>query len=183
VSPQNLLYFVRAVALGVWVYHLVGAARTFSPVKGEHPSPSMQVFGIAIFVLTYRLFTARLQTQLVIPGLLCFACSIVLFGWARRSVRGKFFSYIYSNDTPEFLCTSGPFAYIRNPFYTSYLLSYVGAAMMFPGMLAYVVVIVMFFFFWRATRLEERKFARSPLAADYSRYRLRTGRFIPRVRR
>ena len=180
-SSSNLIHIVRTIAILVWIYHFWGAARTFSPAKGEHPSPAMYLFVIAITILISRLFNSRLETRLVIPGLICFVASFVLFEWARRSVRGRYFSYIYSNDTPEFIWTSGPFAYIRNPFYTSYMLSYIGAAMMFPGLTAILVVVGMILFFFLAARLEERKFARSPLAREYEKYRQQTGRFIPRT--
>src|SRR5262245_37311552 len=115
---------IEAVALVVWGRHFGGAARTFKLPEGERPSPTIYFFSIATVVLGYGVFNARLETRLVIPGLVAFVGSLALFEWTRQSVRGKFFSYIYSNDTPEFLWTSGPYAYIRNPFYTSYLLSY-----------------------------------------------------------
>lgn len=180
-SLTTLRHIIQAVAILVWVRHVAGAARIFSPAKGERLSPSIQLFPIAIAILIFRLFKTPLETRLVIPGLMAFVGSLLLFEWARRSVRGKFFSYIYSNDTPQFIWTSGPYEYIRNPFYTSYLLSYIGAAMMFPGATAFVVVGAMIVFFFVAARHEERKFQGSPLAAEYEAYRCRTGRFMPRV--
>jgi protein-S-isoprenylcysteine O-methyltransferase Ste14 len=39
----------------------------------------------------------------------------------------------------------------------------------------------MILFFFLAARLEERKFARSPMAREYEKYRQQTGRFIPRA--
>src|SRR5436190_18498026 len=150
-----LRQIVQVVAIVVWVRHFSGAARTFSPVQGERPSPSIYLFSLAIFILSYRLFNARFETLLVIPGLAALVGSLVLFEWTRRSVRGRFFSYIYSKDTPQFLWTAGPYQYIRNPFYASYLLSYIGAAMMFPGLVAFAVVAAMIAYFASAARFEE----------------------------
>jgi protein-S-isoprenylcysteine O-methyltransferase Ste14 len=172
---------VEIVAVVVWVRHIAGAARTFRLPPGERPSPTIYFFTIATMILAYRVFNAPLERRLTIPGLAFFVASLTLFEWARYTVRGKFFSYIYSDDTPQFICTSGPYAYIRNPFYTSYILSYIGAAMMFPGWIAYIVVAAMIVYFLSAARYEEGKFRRSPLAADYEAYRRRTGRFIPRL--
>jgi len=180
-SLPALRQIVETVAVVVWVRHLIGAFRTFSPAQGERPSPFVYVFSLAVFVLVETVFRARLEARLVIPGLVAFIGSLVLFEWARRSVRGKFFSYIYSKDTPKFIWTSGPYAYIRNPFYASYMLSYIGAAMMFPGIPAFVVVAGMTVYFALAARFEERKFKNSPLATEYEAYRRRTGRFIPRL--
>jgi len=176
-----LRQIVQTVAVVVWVRHFTGAARTFSPPKGERPSRTIYMFTLAMGILSYRLFNSRFETRLVIPGLVAFFGSLFLFEWARWSVRGKYFSYIYSKDTPQFIWTSGPYAYIRNPFYASYLLSYIGAALMFPGLTAFAVVAAMIAYFVSAARFEERKFASSPLAAEYAAYRRRTGRFIPRL--
>lgn len=177
----TLRQIIETVAIVVWGCHVAGAARTFSPPKGERPSPTIYLFTVAVFVLVNRVLTAPLETRFVIPGLVALVGSLFLFEWARQSVRGKFFSYIYSRDTPQFIWTSGPYAYIRNPFYASYMLSYIGAAMMFPGIAAFVVVAVMIAYFALAARHEERKFQSSPLAAEYEAYRRRTGRFIPRL--
>jgi protein-S-isoprenylcysteine O-methyltransferase Ste14 len=174
---------VQIAAILVWIRHFGGAARTFSRAKGEVPSPLIYFFSMAIGIMIYGSFSTPFETRMVIPGLIGLSGSIALFEWARQSVRGKMFSYIFSNDTPEFLWTSGPYAYIRNPFYASYLLSYFAAAIMFPSIASLVVVVGMTIYFNAAARFEERKFARSPLAKEYEAYRRRTGRFIPSLRR
>jgi protein-S-isoprenylcysteine O-methyltransferase Ste14 len=174
---------IQIAAILVWMRHFGGAARTFSRAKGELPSRLIYCFTLAIAIMIFGSFKALFERRMVIPGLIGLGGSIALFEWARQSVQGKVFSYIFSNDIPEFLWTSGPFAYIRNPFYASYLLSYFAAAIMFPGIPSLVVVVGMTIYFNAAARHEERKFERSPLAKDYAAYRRRTGRFIPRLRR
>ena len=138
------------------------------------------MFSLAIAVLAYAMATATLEPRLVPPGILLLASSFTLFEWARTSIKGRFFSYAGSNDTPEFVWTFGPFAYIRNPFYTSYMLSYLAVGVMFPSLVPLVVIGVMAFFYMRMAQHEERKFARSPLAEEYAAYAKRTGRFFPK---
>jgi protein-S-isoprenylcysteine O-methyltransferase Ste14 len=174
---------VQIAAFAVWMRHFGGAARTFSRAKGETPSPLIYLFTLAIWILAYQSFRGRFEERMAIPGLIALGGSLTLFEWTRRSVRGKVFTYIFSNDTPQFLWTSGPYAYIRNPFYASYLLSYYAAASMFPGVASLVVVVGMTIYFNVAVRREERKFERSPLATEYDAYRRRTGRFIPHLQR
>jgi protein-S-isoprenylcysteine O-methyltransferase Ste14 len=181
--PLALRTVVQIAAVLVWMRHLQGAARTFSSAKGEVPSRLIYCFTLAMVILIFGAFNGPFERRMAIPGLIGLTGSIVLFEWARQSVQGKFFSYIFSNDTPEFLWTSGPYAYIRNPFYVSYLLSYIAVAIMFPGIASLVVVTGMTIYFHAAARHEERKFGRSPLAEEYEAYRRRTGRFIPRLRR
>jgi len=177
----SLRFLMQLVAVVVWARQLGGASRTFKLAKGERPSARLQLFGLAIGLLLYAIFNTQLEPRLVAPGLLCLLGALFLFEWARRSIRGLYFSYAYSNDTPEFVWTSGPFAYVRNPFYTSYLLSYIGAALLFPGWLPLLVIAVMTIVLNHLARREEQKFERSPLAADYAAYRKRTGRFIPKL--
>ena len=76
---------------------------------------------------------------------------------------------------------SGPYAYVRNPFYLSYLLAEISTVVMWPGVLgALVVALAVAYFQWLA-RFEERKFADSPVAAEYAEYAASTGRLLPRL--
>jgi len=162
-------------------YEVLGATRTFSPVKGEALSLRLQLLPIAYIIMFYQTFGPRVPPGwLAIPGLACFLSSLALYEWARRSIAGKFFSYAFSNDTPNFLWTEGPYAYVRNPFYTSYLLTFAGTAILFPGILTAVTFVVMIVFFFRLVLHEERKFLRSTMASEYENYMRRTGRFVPK---
>jgi protein-S-isoprenylcysteine O-methyltransferase Ste14 len=183
-SGEVLRSTVRIVVLVVVGYEVLGAVRTFSPVKGEALNPRLQLLPIGYVIMFYRTFGPRVPAVwLAIPGLTFFVSSLALYEWARRSIAGKFFSYAYSDDTPDFLWTKGPFAYIRNPFYTSYLLTFAGTAILFPGILTGVLFVVMIAFFFRLVQHEERKFRRSAMASEYEDYMRRTGRFMPRTKR
>ena len=166
----------------VFFHHLRGAVRTFSVVKGTRPPIQVHLFPLAILVILYQATRAPFHLWLAIPGLLGLAASLALFARARAAVRGKFFSYAYSDDPPRFLMKTGPYAYVRNPFYSSYLLSYLAAAILFPGVATLLVFVGMAWFLTAAARQEERKFATSDLAAEYESYRQQTGRFIPKLR-
>jgi protein-S-isoprenylcysteine O-methyltransferase Ste14 len=172
---------IQVIASLVWMRHFLGAARTFRLPAGERPSRAIHLFPLATGAMVYAMFRSRLETRLVAPGLVFLLISLLLFEWARLSVKGRFFSYLYAKDTPEFLWTSGPYAYIRNPFYASYLLSYAAIVLMFPSLLPLAVLAGMSVFFFRVARYEEKKFERSPLASQYSEYVKRTGRFFPKL--
>jgi protein-S-isoprenylcysteine O-methyltransferase Ste14 len=75
----------------------------------------------------------------------------------------------------------GPFASIRNPFYASYLLAMLSTAVMWPSVFRFGLVLAMVVYFTGAAMYEERKFARSAVAAEYANYKARTGRFTPRL--
>src|SRR4029453_13674085 len=97
-------------------------------------------------VIFYKTSTAFVEPRLVVPGIAAFVGSFVLFEWSRRTIRGKFFSYAGTADGPQFFLTPGPYPFVRNPFYASYLLAYVGAAILFPGIATFLVFVLMALF-------------------------------------
>jgi protein-S-isoprenylcysteine O-methyltransferase Ste14 len=88
---------------------------------------------------------------------------------------------VFSNDVPAMLWTGGPFAYVRNPFYASYLLAMASVALMLPSVVRFLVLAATAVLLTVAARHEEQKFAKSPLAGEYESYRQRTGRFVPKL--
>lgn len=167
--------------IAVFGWQLVGASRTFNPGGGKG-SPLASLISLAYAALLFNAWLDPLNAWLVALGWLGLLGALALFEWARRTVRGQFFSYIFSDDIPTFLCTAGPFAYVRNPFYTSYLLAMGSTAAMMPTLFRGLVVLAMVIYFRAAAIQEERKFAASGIAADYEAYKQKTGRFIPKLR-
>jgi protein-S-isoprenylcysteine O-methyltransferase Ste14 len=117
----------------------------------------------------------------LIPGIASLLAALTLFGWARIAIHGKFFSYINSTDVPQFVCTAGPYHWIRHPFYASYLLTLLAVTVMFPTYVTIIGAIVAIVAFTNAAKFEESKFEGSPVAAEYAAYMQRTGRFLPRM--
>lgn len=169
------------VPLVVFAWQLIGASRTFNPGGGKGSSLA-NLIGVAFAALLFNAWLEPLNAWLVALGWLGLAGALGLFEWARRTVRGQFFSYIFSDDSPTFLCTAGPFASVRHPFYASYLLAMGSTAAMMPTLLRGLVVLAMAIYFLAAAIHEERKFAASGIAADYEAYKHRTGRFLPKLR-
>ena len=168
----------------VFLWQLIGAGRAFRPVPGQRGlSPLAQLISLAFIGVIYHRQPLLLNVALVAIGWVGLVVAFVLFEWARRTIRGKHFSYIFSADTPAFVCTDGPFHYVRNPFYSSYLLSIGSVAVMMPSVFRAAIVAAMVIYFSAAAMWEERKFARSPVAAEYAAYKATTGRFVPKIRR
>ena len=160
------------------VWQAVGALRTFTPHRDRRRRLSLLTVG-AFWVVVFGSGAAELFPWGMIFGIPGLLAALALFEWARRTIRGRFFSYINSEDLPQFLCASGPFRYVRHPFYSSYLLSAASAAIMFPNLVTIVGFAVAAFGFNEAARFEEQKFAGSPVAQEYAAYKQHTGRFLP----
>jgi protein-S-isoprenylcysteine O-methyltransferase Ste14 len=165
----------------VFMWQVIGAARAFRPVEGERGSGLAGLISLGFIALVINSGSEAVNIGLFAVACVALAFALLLFEWARRTVRGQYFSWVFSTDTPAFLCTSGPFAYVRNPFYTSYLLTMAATAIMQPSLFRAVVFLAMVGYFLAAALHEERKFARSTLAAEYASYIAKTGRFVPKL--
>jgi protein-S-isoprenylcysteine O-methyltransferase Ste14 len=183
VPDLSLTRILQLLPAGVFLWMVFGAGMIFSPHVGRRDPRG---FGIA---LTFWGAWAAKSVGMIPPlwvsavggaGLLA---SLALFQWAAISIRGRMFSYAGNDDLPQFVHQGGPYAYIRNPFYASYLLAELSTVVMGPSVWgAAVVVLAAGYFQWLA-RFEEQKFSRSPVAAEYGQYKARTGRLLPRVRK
>jgi protein-S-isoprenylcysteine O-methyltransferase Ste14 len=167
--------------IAVFAWQVLGAARAFKPVEGERFSALAEIISLGFVALVVNDGSEPVNLALFWIACVGLIGALVLFEWARRTVRGKFFSWVFSSDTPTFLCAAGPFAFVRNPFYTSYLLTMASTALMRPSLFRALVFLAMVIYFHVAALHEERKFARSAFAAEYERYKERTGRFLPRI--
>ena len=107
-------------------------------------------------------------------GLVLLSLEIALFWWAVRATRVRRLTLAFSADRPGFLHESGPYAWVRHPFYISYVLFWIATALLSPGWAHWLVPAVMTAVYVGAARMEEAKFAASDLAAAYERYKSRT---------
>ncbi|HZJ30524.1 MAG TPA: isoprenylcysteine carboxylmethyltransferase family protein [Vicinamibacterales bacterium] len=165
----------------VVLWMMMRAGRVFTPNAGQRDAR-----GLGIIVSMWGTLAA---TQLAItPPLLMqvlgaagIVASLGLYEWSASSIRGRVFSYAGNHDLPQFVHRSGPYAYVRNPFYLSYLLAEISIVVIWPSVWgAMVVALAAAYFQWLA-RYEEGKFSRSPVAAEYAEYMARTGRLLPRL--
>jgi len=167
----------------VFGWMMLGATRIFTRTSGD--MMNARGFGVG-FSIWGPLAATQLATRPALwvsgIGVAGLACSLALFNWAARSIRGRTFTLAGHDDVPQFVHTSGPYAYIRNPFYASYVLAGISTIVMWPTAWgALVVAFAIAYYEWLA-RYEEGKFERSPVAAEYARYKARTGRLLPRLR-
>jgi len=173
---------VRYLPIVTFAWMVLGAGMIFSSGVGRRDPRGIGI-GLSFWALLF------LQTRAIPPppwvtglGVAGLAASLVLFQWAASSIRGRTFSYAGNDDLPQFVHSAGPYQFIRNPFYASYLLAEIATLAIWPSAWAALVVLGMIGYFQWLTRFEERKFARSPVATEYAVYKARTGRLLPRLR-
>jgi protein-S-isoprenylcysteine O-methyltransferase Ste14 len=171
---------LQYLPLFVVLWMVIGAVIVFRPDEGRRDPRGL---GIAVGLwgtLASTWVAMAPPAWVVIVGVAGVVSSLALHLWAALSIRGRLFSYAGNDDLPQFVHRAGPYAFIRNPFYASYLLAELSIVVMWPsGWGAAVVTAMVVYFQWLA-RYEEEKFARSPVAAEYQDYKARTGRLVPR---
>ena len=106
-----------------------------------------------------------------------------LFWWAVAANRAQPLSIAFSIDEPRFVQQSGPYAHVRHPFYLSYIMFWLAAAVEVGTRLYWIVPIGMSILYYHVARLEEAKFAASSLSSGYDSYKARTGMLLPSVTR
>ena len=111
------------------------------------------------------------------------ACSLLLYEWARRTIRNRGFQIAWSDRTPGELCAAGPYAHVRHPVYLSYVLAFLALLVAFPGLPALAIVLFNAALYRHAAAADERSLIASPLGNEYARYRRATGMFLPKLGR
>src|SRR5262245_53127453 len=161
---------------------MMRAGMVFTPNVGRRGGR-----GFGIILSMYATLAAALtgitpQYPMQLLGAAGLLASLGLYEWSASSIRGRVFSFAGNHDVPQFVHRSGPYAYVRNPFYLSYLLAEISTVVMRPSVWGGVVIVLAIAYFQWLTRFEERKFADSPVAAEYAEYSAKTGRLLPRLR-
>lgn len=108
--------------------------------------------------------------------------AVALFWSSVRSFRGRRPSIAFTAGAPEELVTSGPYQYIRHPFYTSYSMYWLSTLVACPNILTATSVVTMGALYLAAARTEESELLASSVGARYQSYRAATGMFFPRMK-
>lgn len=102
---------------------------------------------------------------------------LVVLLWARRTLGGNWSFDVVVKENHE-LIERGPYAYVRHPIYSGFLLMTLGTAV-FSGLAgAFVIFAIVFLGFWFKSRQEERLLIKH-FPEAYPRYKKRVRAFIP----
>lgn len=108
------------------------------------------------------------------------ASSIALFWWTVTKTRLHRLRLAYTDADPDTINTEGPYAYIRHPFYLSYISFWIGTALI-AGAWQWVAALGLALWYVHIARGEEKRFQSSAFALAYYNYRQRTGMLLPRL--
>lgn len=84
-----------------------------------------------------------------------------------------------NNDAPRNIVTWGAYRYIRHPFYSSFLLTLIGAILIAPSIVTIACFVYGILMMNHTAKGEEARLSQSAFGAEYQAYVKKTGRFIP----
>jgi protein-S-isoprenylcysteine O-methyltransferase Ste14 len=179
-----LQLMVVSLALGCFVTFAAGALVVFD--RAGNPSIGLLAIavgaGISATVEMVGLLACHPHpTWRWIVGGAGFVGSLTLFARCVAVNRARPLTLAFAHDLPFHLVDSGPYRIVRHPFYSSYLTAYLSGLITTMNLRLLPLVLCMATVYTWAARSEEAKFSASPLGHRYSRYRQRTGMFIPRL--
>ncbi|MCU0831581.1 MAG: isoprenylcysteine carboxylmethyltransferase family protein [Rhizobiaceae bacterium] len=131
--------------------------------------------------LTVLTLTMEQPAGIQLAGLVVILLAYALFWRVIAETRSAALLAAFDEREPGSLVTTGPYRFVRHPFYSSYLLFWGGWALACWSIWAIIPFIGMTFTYWRAALDEEAKFTRTEMADRYRAYMDTTARFIPGV--
>jgi len=128
----------------------------------------------------WALWAGPLWSPAMVAGLVLQLTSLWLFWQAIAASRAARLRLAFDPTLPASVVRHGPYRVVRHPFYTSYMLFWVGWSVAAWSLWALPPLLVMLAVYIYAARGEEGRFARSPFANEYAAYRQQVGMFWPR---
>jgi protein-S-isoprenylcysteine O-methyltransferase Ste14 len=132
--------------------------------------------------LTELLIGPRVSVGRAVIALCLYVLSFTLFWWAITANRLRPLAACFSEARLSHITQSGPYRFIRHPFYTSYMLAVIAGLATGASVVTAPPAVILLGMYISAARGEEILFAGSELAEAYADYKDRTGMFIPSVR-
>jgi protein-S-isoprenylcysteine O-methyltransferase Ste14 len=144
-------------------------------------APLGSVFGVLVVVFVAA-SSVELGTYFARLGaVLMFSISLALFWWAARAYGDLRPSIAFSPGAPCDLVTSGPYKFMRHPFYSAYMMFWLAFAVHSWNILALVPALSMGVIYYKAAKGEEEAIMSSALRDAYIDYSKSAGMFLPRL--
>ena len=140
---------------------------------------SLYILGLMVGISHALISVDKVLLLNGILGLLFLLLSMGLFVATALVHSDKKLSPINSTDSPTHLVQRGPYKIIRHPFYTAYLLCFLGGAIAANSLWGMLGVLGLSYLYHLAADQEEKKFMGSVLRQQYDTYQQQTGKFIP----
>lgn len=151
--------------------------------RAGKPKPGMVFTGLIVPVFAGLNVITLLKRSPIWPaaGLVLYVAAGILFWLAIAATRGRGLAACFQCHVPRRIVWSGPYRFIRHPFYSAYTLVWLGGFAATGWWPLGAIAVFMAGLYEHAARKEEAGFLQSCLGPAYQAYMHHTGRFFPRL--
>jgi protein-S-isoprenylcysteine O-methyltransferase Ste14 len=175
-------FIVLLPMISLFLLYTAGYKLLFVSTGDKRPGQLLVQITFPSFSL-YSLYALATAAQppllLVLVSVTALTVSLALFCSAAYYTRHEKLSVVFTEDVPVMIVDQGPYRLIRHPFYTAYILLFLGSWILHRQPIGLVCLVAIAAIYTWAARMEESKFTHSKLLEAYERYRQRTGMFWP----
>ncbi|SHG79554.1 methyltransferase family protein [Marivita hallyeonensis] len=173
-------YVAGFVALAYFL--LISAATKQHFVSDKYPMgmyiiSSLSLFGIFTFLLHAFLWDLRFTGAPLVIMFLAFA----LFIWAAKHSKKKLSLAFDEKRDTDGIITTGPWRYMRHPFYVSYVIFWLACALGTAHPTSLVVFATLLFIYGYSAVREEGALKRGRYADEYLKYQQSVGFVLPKL--
>ena len=135
---------------------------------------------IVHIIITYYFFFTKNSIDPIRGVLAVTFCisGIALFWWT--IVTAKHLGYAFSDNVGKII-TSGPYAWIRHPFYLSYIFVWLTSTLLFNSLYLWITLTYLVAFYFTSAKSEEKVILKSDYSREYQEYSQNVGMFLPRI--
>ena len=179
------MLFISFVLFSFIVLSLIWARLRFFRMNAGTPRLGALVYDATvatqiIATLTY-MATSSGNFLPLLPATIClYVLSLGLFWWAIFTARSLDFAF---SDHVGNIVTTGPFRFLRHPFYTSYMLVWIGNTLLFDSVILWITLAYLMAFYFLSARKEEKIILQGKQAEIYKKYSQHVGMFLPRMKK
>jgi protein-S-isoprenylcysteine O-methyltransferase Ste14 len=153
--------------------------------NGEHPfGDAGQLILLGVFLVIWAGDSFFLRRSTFLSGhvpLYVRLALLVVAGVCAVSLVKSGHVVVSGDERPSKIVSSGAFRYVRHPLYLGSILFFLGLAVSTLSLLSVVVFVGIFAFYDYIASYEE-KLMEAKFGADYSAYKEKTGKWVPRTR-
>ena len=176
---DGLVTLVGLAVVAGYTWSLRGHFVSETMPRGARVISAAVTLSTVLFVLLTWFAVQPVWAQAI--GVVLQLAGAALFVAAVRASRKARLHFAFTPEKPQGLVETGPYRYVRHPFYVSYIIFWSGWALATWSILSLISVVILVALYVIAARREEDSFADTPLAADYAAYRTKAGFFWPRL--
>ena len=178
------MLFISFVLFACIVISLIWARLRFFKMTSGTPRLGALLYDatVATQIIATLTFMATSSGNFLplLPATIClYALSLVLFWWAILTAKGLDFAF---SDKVGNIVTTGPFRFVRHPFYSSYILVWVGSTLLFNSLILWITLGYLMAFYFLSARKEEKVILQSEQSTTYRNYIKNVGMFLPRIK-